>query len=128
MGRRDEETEICDIDEYIEAYDMPASTLNGNLVYFAAHAKHIGLYPSVRAGGSLARVLSRYESGKGTLKFPLDEPLPLEPIEKVVRISVAKNAGKRRKVRGRVSTASVRAAAPARRRPGAPAAAPLRAR
>ncbi len=99
------------------SYDMPAFALGGNLVWFAGYARHIALYPSVRAGGALGRALARYESGKGTLRFPLDEPLPLRLIEQVVRIRVAGTAG-------RSPTASreePRAAAPARRRARPPA-------
>jgi uncharacterized protein YdhG (YjbR/CyaY superfamily) len=78
------------------SYQMPTFTFHGNLVYFAAHKNHIGFYP-----GTFVSVLqafnieiSSYIDGKGTLKFPLDKPLPLELISKIVKFRVAENLKK----------------------------------
>jgi uncharacterized protein YdhG (YjbR/CyaY superfamily) len=69
-------------------YQMPTFTLKGNLVHFAAYKKHIGLYPAPRGIAKLKNELSIYESGKGTLKFPLDKPIPFDLISKIVKFRV----------------------------------------
>ena len=73
------------------SYQMPAFTLKGNLVYFAAYKKHIGFYPVSSAIKAFKRELSGYESSKGTIKFPIDQPLPLELISKIVKFRVVEN-------------------------------------
>jgi len=81
-------------------YQIPTFTLNGNLVHFAAYAKHIGFYPAPRGVEPFKSALSRYEGGKGTVKFPLDEPLPVSLITRMVKFRVRKNrerTGKGRK-------------------------------
>jgi uncharacterized protein YdhG (YjbR/CyaY superfamily) len=65
-------------------YQIPTFVLNGNLVHFAAYKEHIGLYPAPRAIAELAEELAPYVAGKGTLRFPLDEPIPYALIRKVV--------------------------------------------
>jgi len=77
------------------SYRMPTFYLNGNLVYFAAHAKHIGFYPGTGAMASFKLQLAPYQKGKGTLQFPMDEPLPVRLIEDLVRIRVQQNRAKR---------------------------------
>lgn len=66
------------------SYQMPALKLRGRiLVYFAAHTHHIGLYPApVEA---FAKEFARYETSKGTVRFPLDKPMPVALIKKVVK-------------------------------------------
>ena len=74
------------------SYQMPTFTLNGHLVYFAAWKNHIGFYPA--SGGvpeAFKEELSRYEGTKGTVKFPVDQPLPVELISRIVRFRVAEN-------------------------------------
>ncbi len=66
-------------------YGMPTFMMNGNLVHFSAWKNHIGFYPRMKA---FEKELSVYEGGKGTVKFPMDEPLPLRLIEKMVRFRV----------------------------------------
>ena len=73
------------------SYQMPAFVLNGNLVYFAAWKKHIGLYPAPSGLEAFKEELSRYEGSKGAVKFPIDQPLPLDLISKIVRYRVAEN-------------------------------------
>jgi uncharacterized protein YdhG (YjbR/CyaY superfamily) len=73
------------------SYQIPAFTLKGNLVYFAAFKKHIGLYPGTTAIKKFEKELSRYEGSKATARFPLDEPLPLGLISKIVKFSVKEN-------------------------------------
>src|SRR5262249_2706859 len=67
------------------SYTMPAFTLDGDLIYFAAFKKHIGIYPPVRGDEKLDQELAGYRGEKGNLKFPLDEPIPYELIRRVVK-------------------------------------------
>jgi uncharacterized protein YdhG (YjbR/CyaY superfamily) len=68
------------------SYQMPTFTLNGHyLVYFAAFKKHISLYPAPTGIVEFADDLAMYGAGKGTLQFPLDQPLPLDLIGRLVR-------------------------------------------
>jgi uncharacterized protein YdhG (YjbR/CyaY superfamily) len=69
-------------------YQIPTFTLKGNLVHFAAYKKHIGLYPAPTGIGKFKKELSIYGSGKGTLKFPLDKPIPFDLINKIVKFRV----------------------------------------
>jgi uncharacterized protein YdhG (YjbR/CyaY superfamily) len=73
-------------------YGMPTFTLNGNLVYFAAFKKHIGLYSMPRTGTEkFEKELSRYQGEKGSVKFPFDEPIPFDLIGKIVKRRVKEN-------------------------------------
>src|SRR5262245_27820540 len=67
------------------SYKMPAFAQDGDLIYFAAFKKHIGIFPPVRGDEKLDQELSRYRGEKGNLKFPLDEPIPYELIGRVVK-------------------------------------------
>lgn len=74
------------------SYQMPTFALKGNLVYFGAWKKHIGLYPvtsTVRK--AFEQELSQFENTKGTVKFPLDKPLPLDLISEMVKFRVVEN-------------------------------------
>src|SRR5271166_856636 len=83
------------------SYMMPAFKLHGILVYFAAWEKHIGMYPPISGNKTLERAIARYAGPKGNLQFPLDEPIPYDLIERLVKLRVkqdsAKAAGKRKK-------------------------------
>jgi uncharacterized protein YdhG (YjbR/CyaY superfamily) len=73
-------------------YGIPTFNLNGRyLIYFAAHKKHIALYPAPIGVPEFGDSLSAYESGKGTLKFPLDRPIPYALIPRVVKYRVQQN-------------------------------------
>ena len=68
------------------SYRIPTFKLNGHdLIYFAGFKTHIGLYPVHADGPEFSPQVARYASGKATLKFPLDEPLPIELITQVVK-------------------------------------------
>jgi uncharacterized protein YdhG (YjbR/CyaY superfamily) len=69
-------------------YAMPTFTLNGNLVHFAAYRNHIGFYPAPRALQEFSEELSKYEGSKGAVRFPLDKPLPIGLIQRIVRYRV----------------------------------------
>lgn len=67
------------------AYGMPAYKLNGTpLVYFAAFEKHIGLYATPEAHEAFSARLAQYKQGKGSVQFPLDQPMPYDLIEEMV--------------------------------------------
>jgi len=76
------------------SYQMPAFALKGNLVYFAAWKNHIGFYPTSSGTRAFKHELSIYESAKGSVKFPLDKPLPLDLISRIVKFRVAENLRK----------------------------------
>jgi len=77
------------------SYQMPTFRLNGNLVHFAAHKKHIGFYPTPAGTEAFKQELAQYEGGKGSIRFPLDKPVPYGLIEKIVRFRVAEVSSKR---------------------------------
>lgn len=74
-------------------YQMPAYYLNGPLIYFAAHKRHIGLYPTPAGTAAFEAELSAYKRAKGSVQFPLDRPIPYDLIGRLVRLRVAQNAG-----------------------------------
>jgi uncharacterized protein YdhG (YjbR/CyaY superfamily) len=72
--------------EEVIAYQMPTFRLNGkNLVHFAAFKKHIGFYPAPSGISTFEKELSAYKSAKGSVQFPIDEPVPFKLIEKIVK-------------------------------------------
>jgi uncharacterized protein YdhG (YjbR/CyaY superfamily) len=75
------------------AYGMPTYRQGVNLVHFAAFPQHIGFYPTPAGMTAFAAEFARYVSGKGSVQFPLDQPLPLDLIERVVRFRVAEVEG-----------------------------------
>ena len=89
-----------DAEEAIK-YRIPTFVLNGNLVHFGAFKRHIGFYPTSSGIEAFKRELAGYKSARGSVQFPLDEPMPLRLIERIVRFRVkevmAKAAAKKRK-------------------------------
>lgn len=74
------------------SYNMPTFTLNGTyLVYFAGWKNHIAFYGAPRGNTEFTEDLSVYETGKGTLHFPYDKPMPLDLITKIVKFRAAEN-------------------------------------
>ncbi len=73
------------------SYQIPAFWLKGNLVYFAAFQNHIGFYPTSSGIESFKNELTSYKFAKGTVQFPIDKPLPLELIGKIVKFRVSEN-------------------------------------
>jgi uncharacterized protein YdhG (YjbR/CyaY superfamily) len=80
--------------EEVISYGMPAFKLNGMLVWFAAHSKHIGFYPRVSAIKAFKKELSIYKGAKGSVQFPLGKPLPLGIVSKIVKFRVKENLEK----------------------------------
>jgi uncharacterized protein YdhG (YjbR/CyaY superfamily) len=76
------------------SYQMPTFFLNGNLVHFAAFKSHIGFYPVPTGIEKFKKELSIYKTTKGAVQFPLDKPLPLALITKIVKFRVAENLRK----------------------------------
>jgi uncharacterized protein YdhG (YjbR/CyaY superfamily) len=74
------------------SYLMPAFALDGDLIYFAAFKKHIGVFPPVRGDKKLVKELSRYRGEKGNLKFPFAEPVPYDLIRRVVRFRIKEHS------------------------------------
>ena len=72
-------------------YRMPTFVLQGDLVFFAAFKRHIGFYPPVTGLQKLRNELAPYEGPKGSLKFPLDRPIPYELIGTIVKFRVKEN-------------------------------------
>ncbi|GAB2833303.1 DUF1801 domain-containing protein [Ferruginibacter profundus] len=76
------------------SYKMPAYKLNGMLVYFAGYKNHIGFYAAPTGHEAFKKELAVYKSGKGSVQFPLDKPLPLPLITRIVQFRVAQNTAK----------------------------------
>ena len=88
------------------SYIMPAFKQHGILVYFAAWAKHVGLYPPIFGDKALEKAVARYAGPKGNLQFPLDESIPYDLIERIVKLRVKQNTAKaavKRKKKSRTS-------------------------
>lgn len=82
--------------EEVISYQMPAFRLNGILVYFAAFKNHIGFFPTSSAVAEFRKDLSQYELSKGTIRFPLDKPIPFDLIKKIVTFRVRENLDRKR--------------------------------
>lgn len=85
-----------DVEETI-SYQMPTFTLHGNLVHFAAFQNHIGFYPTPSGIEAFKKELSRYKGAKGSVQFPIDEPLPLPLIRRIVEYRVKENVERKQK-------------------------------
>lgn len=83
--------------EEVISYQMPAFKQNGILVYFAAFKSHIGFFPTSSGIAAFKEELSEYETSKGTVRFPLDKPIPLDLVKKIVRYRVKENLDKKKK-------------------------------
>jgi len=79
----------------IISYQMPAYKLNGILVYFAAMTNHIGFYPTSSGIEKFQKELSPYKTGRGSVQFPLNQPLPLSLIARIVSFRVSENVAKK---------------------------------
>jgi uncharacterized protein YdhG (YjbR/CyaY superfamily) len=76
------------------SYQMPTFTLKGNLVHFAAWKNHIGFYPTPSGTQEFKDELLIYEGAKGSIRFPIEKPLPLDLITRIVKFRVAENLRK----------------------------------
>ena len=72
-------------------YAIPTFILKGNLVHFAAYKNHIGFYPTPSGIVAFKKELSVYKGAKGSVQFPIDKPLPLDLVTKIVKFRVKEN-------------------------------------
>jgi uncharacterized protein YdhG (YjbR/CyaY superfamily) len=85
--------------EEVISYQMPAYKQNGMLVWFGGHTNHIGLYPRVSGMEAFKKELSVYKSSKGAVQFPLDRPMPLGLITKIVKFRLKENLEEKKEKR-----------------------------
>jgi uncharacterized protein YdhG (YjbR/CyaY superfamily) len=83
------------------SYQMPTFDLEGNLIHFAAFKNHIGLYPTPSGTEEFKKELSIYKVAKGSIRLPIDKPMPLDLINKIVKFRVAENLQKAQAKAGR---------------------------
>lgn len=76
------------------SYNMPTFFLNGNLVHFAGYKNHVGFYPTPSGIVNFAEELKSYKTSKGAIQFPIDKPLPVKTITKIVKFRVKENSSK----------------------------------
>jgi uncharacterized protein YdhG (YjbR/CyaY superfamily) len=79
------------------SYMMPAFYLEGILLYFAGYDRHIGFYPLPSGLNAFKEEISKYKNSKGAVQFPLDKPLPLPLIRKIVKFRIKENLSKAKK-------------------------------
>lgn len=90
---------VPDAEEAIR-YRMPAFLLHGYLVYFSAFKHHIGLYPTPSGITAFEEELMPYKHAKGSIRFPLDQPIPYDLIRKIVKFREKENLEKAQRKRG----------------------------
>jgi uncharacterized protein YdhG (YjbR/CyaY superfamily) len=76
------------------SYNMPAFKYHGILVYYAAFKNHIGFYPTASGIASFADELKSYKTSKGAIQFPLDKPIPVSLVKKIVAFRKKENEAK----------------------------------
>jgi uncharacterized protein YdhG (YjbR/CyaY superfamily) len=76
------------------SYQMPTFFLNGNLVHFAAFKNHIGFYPTASGVAHFTTELASYQTSKGAIQFPLDQPIPFDLVTRIVQFRVMENRQK----------------------------------
>lgn len=77
-------------------YSMPAFRQNGVLIYFAATKHHLSLFPTPSALTAFTDELARYDCSKGTIRLPLEGPIPADLITRIVHFKVNENTQKKR--------------------------------
>jgi len=90
------------------SYGMPTFYLNGNLVHFAVFKNHYSLFPCPSGIEELEKEFAPYRSGKGTLRFLIDKPIPWKIIKKLIGFRVKENMNKTRKMLGQKSVRNSR--------------------
>ena len=73
------------------SYQMPTFFLKGNLIHFAAFKNHIGIYPTPSGTQAFKDEISMYQGAKGSIRLPIDEPMPLKLIGRIVKFRVTEN-------------------------------------
>jgi uncharacterized protein YdhG (YjbR/CyaY superfamily) len=77
--------------EELISYNIPSFKLHGGLIWYAAWKEHISVYPRSSRMDASIKELSEYEGAKGTIKFPIDKPIPFDLISKIVKFRVKEN-------------------------------------
>ncbi|HKR60902.1 MAG TPA: DUF1801 domain-containing protein [Pyrinomonadaceae bacterium] len=77
-------------------YQIPTFVLNGNLISFAGYKNHIGIYPAPREVAEFKKELSAYKGNKSTLQLPLDQPVPVDLISRIVKYQVKRSEARAR--------------------------------
>jgi uncharacterized protein YdhG (YjbR/CyaY superfamily) len=85
-----------DAEEAIK-YGIPTFILNGNVAHFGGYKSHIGFYPAPKGIEAFKAETAQYEAGKGTLQFPIDKPLPLDLVTRIVKFRVQDNLERKKK-------------------------------
>ncbi|MFX0180262.1 MAG: iron chaperone [Candidatus Hodarchaeota archaeon] len=88
-------SELAPMAEETISYQIPTFKLNGNLVHFAAYKNHIGFYPTPSGIEAFKSELSPYDVAKGSVKFPIDKPIPFDLVRKIVEYRVKENLDKK---------------------------------
>ncbi|GBF40610.1 iron chaperone [Leptospira johnsonii] len=70
------------------SYQIPTFYLNGNLVHFAAYKNHIGFYPGASGIAKFKKEIDKYKNAKGSVQFPINQPLPFDLVRKIVKFRV----------------------------------------
>ena len=83
--------------EELISYNMPAFKLHGMLVYYAAHDRHIGFYPTSSPMKVFKDQLKDYKTSKGAIQFPIEEPIPTTLVKNIVKFRVSENLEKEAK-------------------------------
>jgi uncharacterized protein YdhG (YjbR/CyaY superfamily) len=83
--------------EEVISYNMPAFKLHGILVYYAAHREYIGLYPTASGIGAFKNEFSGYKWSKGAVQFPIDKPMPIDLISKIVKFRLQEDLEKEKR-------------------------------
>ena len=73
------------------SYGLPTFYQNGNLVHFGAHSRHIGFYPTPSGMEAFKQELTGYKGSKGSVQFPLDQPMPYDLIRRIVKFRLSQN-------------------------------------
>ena len=82
------------------SYSMPTFTLKGRyLIYFAGFKNHIGFYPAPTGIEEFEKELSGYKTGRGSVQFPLDKPMPLDLVRRIVKFRIRENLGRAKRKR-----------------------------
>ena len=79
------------------SYRIPTYTLNGNLVHFGGFRTHVSFFPTSSGISAFEKELSSYKTSRGTVQFPLDKPLPLALVSRIVKFRVKESLGKLKK-------------------------------
>lgn len=82
------------------SYQMPAYNQNGILVYFAGYKNHVGFYPTASGIEEFKAEFSNYKWSKGAIQFPVNEPLPIDLVTKIVKFRILTNLAKTKKIAG----------------------------